>query len=87
MLCKSMLWSHRLIVSYRLSVRGTGKAKRTRQQQSAGPDGYVATLLYPSYADFLFKKALVNSFAGMTNKSELTQVDKYYFFTTVAPST
>ena len=60
------LW---LIISYRLAVRRTGKAKRTRQQQSADPDGYVATLLYPSYADFLFKEALVNSFIVIPAKA------------------
>jgi hypothetical protein len=37
----------------------------------------------PLVNDFI----VIPAFAGMTNKSELTQVDKYYFFTTVAPST
>jgi hypothetical protein len=44
-----------------LACRKTGKAKRTRQQQSANPDGYIAALLYPPYADFLFKEALFYS--------------------------
>jgi hypothetical protein len=37
----------------------------------------------PLVYDFI----VIPAFAGMTNKPELTQVDKYYFFTTVAPST
>ena len=46
-------------------IRRTGKAKRTRQQQSADLDGYVAALLYPSYANSLVMKFLVNASSVM----------------------